>query len=130
MSRTANSRRLVVMTRRKLAARPLMPALSRIAASARKLLVGAEHRAAHQPVEIGIVGDQRVEPLEIGLDGVDRLAVERQLEQGIGVPPSHAGNDGVFACHLTLVFVTSFTGRAPSQNGGANHWNPRGNSDS
>src|SRR5512146_3495995 len=35
MSRTANSRRLVVMTRRKLAAKPLMPALSRIAASAR-----------------------------------------------------------------------------------------------
>ena len=95
-----------------------------------QLLVGAEHRAAHQPIEIGIVGDQRVEAVEIGLDGIDRLVVERQLEQSIGVTPCHAGNDRIFACHWTLVFVTSFTGRTPSQKGGANYWNPRGNSDS
>ena len=30
-----------------------------------ELLVGAEHRAAHQPGEIGIVGDQRVELIEV-----------------------------------------------------------------
>ena len=94
-----------------------------------QLLIGAEYRAAHQAIEVGIVGDQAVEAVEIGLDGVDRLVVERQLEQGIGIPPCHAGNDRVFASHLTLVFVTSFTGRAPSRNGGANDWNPRGNSD-
>ena len=44
---------------------PLMPALSRMAESACELLVGAEHRAAHQAVEIGTVGDQRVEAVEV-----------------------------------------------------------------
>src|ERR1019366_7208219 len=29
----------------------------------------------------------------------------------------------------TLVFFTSFTGRAPSRESGATYWNPRGNSD-
>ena len=78
----------------------------------------------------GLSRDQRVEPVEIGPDGVERLVVERQLEQRGGVAARHAGNDRVFACHGTLVLLTSFTGRTPSRIGGANCWNSRGNSDS
>ena len=66
MSRTANSRRFDATTWRNLAASPPMPAWSSTAVSALQLLLGGEHRAAHQAVEIGALGDQRIEAVEIG----------------------------------------------------------------
>ena len=95
------------MTRRKLAASPAMPALSRMAPKRLELLVGAEHRAAHQPAQIGAFADQRVELVEIGLDRIDGLVLERQLEQGAGVTAGHAGNKGVFACHGDARFCSN-----------------------
>ena len=72
-----------------------------------QLLVGAEHRAAHQAGKIGVAGNQRVERVEILLDRIGRLLFERELEQGVGVAARHAGNDGVFACHLDALLVNS-----------------------
>ena len=34
---------------------------------------------------------------------------------GAGISPSHTGDDRTFACHWTLVAMTSFTGRTPSR---------------
>ena len=57
------------------------------------LLLGGEHRAAHQARQIRAFGDQRVEALEIGLARRRRLRFERELEQRGRVTPRHAGND-------------------------------------
>ena len=76
-----------------------MPALSSTAASGPGLLVGGEHGAAHQPPQVGTVGDQRVEPVEIGVHAVERMLLERQLEQRPRIAARHAGYDGFLACH-------------------------------
>ena len=80
------------MTRRKFAASPLMPALARMAPSALRCSSAPEHRAAHQAIEVGAVGDQRVELFEIGFDRVERLVFERELEQRRRITACHTGN--------------------------------------
>ena len=62
-----------------------------------QLLVGGKHRAAHQTVEIGAFGDERIEALEIGLHRVDRVGLAGEIEQAGRVAASHAGDDG-FCC--------------------------------
>ena len=69
------------------------------------LLLGAEHRAAHQPIEVIALGDQGVEPVEIGLHRIDRLAVERKLEQRPRIAASHAGYDRLFNCHVSALVM-------------------------
>ena len=64
------------------------------------LLLGGEDRAAHQPLQIGTLGDQRVETVEIGFDRVDGMLFERQLEQCGGIASCHAGYDRFVACHV------------------------------
>ena len=106
-----------------------MPALSRMAASALRCSSAPNTGLRTSRLRSALSAISASNAFEIGLDRVDGLVFERELEQGGGIAASHAGNDRVFACHWTLVFVTSFTGRTPSRNGGANYWNPRGNSD-
>src|SRR4029077_6817391 len=50
-----------------------------------KLLIGAEHRAAHQAIEIDAAVSKRVKLIEILFDGVDSLIVACKLKQGGGV---------------------------------------------
>jgi hypothetical protein len=71
------------------------------------------NRAADQPAQIGTTGDHGVELFEVGFNAVDRLAIAGKIEQRAGISASHSGDNRVFACHWTLVFVTSSTGRAP-----------------
>ena len=114
MSRTANSRRLAATNSRKFAASPPMPALSSTAASALRLLLGAEHRAAHQPVQVRAVGDHGVECFEIGLHRVDGLGVERELEQRARITARHAGYGRIFACHVQRALEVKSAGSAPA----------------
>ena len=95
------------------------------------LLVGAEHRTAHQPREIGARGDERVESFQIGLHRIDGLAFERKLEQRARVAACHAGYDRFFACHVSSLVFKAFAsaGSAPSRTGGASPWNSSGTYD-
>ena len=70
----------------------------------RDLLLGGEHRAAHQAREVGTVGDQRLEPLEIGLDGVDGILPERKLEQRGRIAARHAGRTSRLRLPRRLLF--------------------------
>src|SRR5262249_45923094 len=63
-----------------------------------KLFVGAERRATHQTMKVGVAGDERIELIEIVLDCVDGFVVEGKLEKGGGVATSHARDDWFFAC--------------------------------
>ena len=95
-----------------------------------QLLVGGKHRAAHQPRQIGAFGDQRIEPFEIGLDGVDRVRLAREIEQRGRVAARHAGNDGFFACHFACSFgvlLELFRKTAqPARTVGASPWDLSG----
>ena len=122
MSRTANSRRLDVTNSRKFAASPAMPALSSTAASALRLLVGAEHRAAHQPMQVRAVRNHGVEFFEIGLHRVDGFAVERQLEQRPRITASHAGYGRIFACHVRVLLKSNPQARRRPPRPGTNPW--------
>src|SRR6185437_12075837 len=64
-----------------------------------ELLIGAENGTAHKAVKVRAVRDERVEPIEILLDGIHGLVVEGELEQGVGITAGHAGDDRIFACH-------------------------------
>ena len=68
-----------------------------------QLLVGGKHRAAHQPQQIGAFRDQRIEAIEIRLDGVDRVRLAGEIEQRGRVAARHAGYDGVFGCQIVLL---------------------------
>src|SRR6266571_442681 len=103
MSSAANSRRLVPSSLRTLAASPSMPARSSTPESAR-LLVGGEYRASQQAGEIGDLGHQRIEAVEVDLDAIDRVLLARELEQRGRVAARHAGYDHIFACHVDLLF--------------------------
>ena len=94
-----------------------MPALSRMRRERAQLLVGVEHRAAHQAVKVGTRRNQCVERIEVGLDGFAGLFFERELEQGRGVAACHSGDDRVFACHGHARFDvdTSQAGRRPGR---------------
>ena len=65
-----------------------------------RLLVGGKHRAAQQPRQVGDLRHQRVEPVEIDLDRVDGILLERKLEQRGRIAARHAGYDCLFACHV------------------------------
>ena len=82
-----------------------------------ELLVDAEDRAAHQPVEIGASDDHGVELLEVFLDLIDSFLLERELEECAGISAGHSGNELVFARHLHARFRCYFTGRTPSRSG-------------
>src|SRR6266699_5832893 len=101
MSSAANSRRLVPSSLRTLAASPSMPARSSTPESAR---VCGEYRASQQAGEIGDLGHQRTEAVEVDLDAIDRILLARELEQRGRVAAGHAGYDCVFACHVDLLF--------------------------
>ena len=79
----------------KLAAMPAMPAASRSGRDALQLLVGGEHRAAHQPLQIGILGDQAVEDRQRLRHRIGFTLLVGEGEQSGGVASRHAGNDGV-----------------------------------
>ena len=68
------------------------------------LLLGGENGAAHQPLQVGALGNQRVETIEIGTHGVERMLLERQLEQRGRIAARHAGYDGFLACHDDQLF--------------------------
>ena len=129
MSRAANSRRLVVMTLQKIRRQSRDARLGEDRRQRLELLVGTERRAADQPVEIGAAGNQCVELIEIFLDGVDGLVVEGKLEQRAGVSASHTGDDRTFACHWDARCYDFIHRPDAVAGGGANYWNPRGNSD-
>ncbi len=95
-----------------------------------ELLVSAEHRAAHQPGEIGVAGDQRVERVEVVLDRIGRLLLERELEQGVGVAARHSRNDGVLRLPPGRSSLLPLHRPGAFPEGGASCWNSRGNSDS
>ena len=118
MSRTANSRRLAAIELQEIGGEAADAGLVEHGGERLALLLGAEHRAAHQAVQIGALGDQRVELFQIGPHRVDRLALERELEQRRRVAPSHAGYDRFFACHVGALEVKS-AGSAPSRGGTA-----------
>ncbi len=65
--------------------------------------LGGKDRAAHQPHQIGAVGDQRIEAFEIGLDRVDRIRLAGEIEQRGRVAARHAGDDGFFGGQVLLV---------------------------
>ena len=131
MSRTANSRRLVVMTRRKLAARPLMPALSRMAESACSCSSAPNTGLRTSRARSGLAAISASNCSRSVLTRVDGFVFERQLEQGGGVTARHAGNDRVFACQRGRSFSLLHS-QAGRRRGTAAQtaWNPRGNSDS
>ena len=105
MSRTANSRRLVATSLRKLAASPPMPGLVEHRRRARCVCSSAEKTGtAHQPRQVGAFRHQRVEPLEIRLHRVDGILLARKLEQRGRVAARHAGYDCPFVCHRALLF--------------------------
>ena len=77
-----------------------MPAFSSTADSAVVCSLGGEHRAAHQPLQVGALGDHRFETVEIGFHGVEGVLFERQFEQGGGIASSHARYHRFVACHV------------------------------
>jgi len=93
MSRTANSRRLVVMTRKKWQPIPLMPALSRMAGE-RRNCESASNTGSAPTVEIRATGDHRVRTPRGSALTASIAFVAGELEQSIAVTPSHTGNDG------------------------------------
>ena len=76
-----------------------MPALSSTAASALACSSAENTGERTRRVQVRARRDQRVERLQISLDLVDGVALERQLEQRGRITPRHAGNDAAFACH-------------------------------
>ena len=119
MSRTANSRRFDATTSRKLGREPADAGLVEHALQRLDLLLGGEHRAAHQPLQIGAFGDQRVETVEVGLDRVERMLPSSASSNKRGrIAARHAGYDGFFACHVDLLSGNS-AGSAPSRTAGA-----------
>src|SRR5262245_1936678 len=68
------------------------------------LVLGREYRAAHQAVQIGTLGNERIEAVEIRLHPVERVLLERELEQCGRIAACHAGNDCAFACHVVSSF--------------------------
>ena len=110
MSRTAKSRRFFATSLMKLAASPPMPARSRMADTALVCSSDGEDRAAHEPAEVVAPGDHRLETVEVGGDGIDGPLVARELEQGGGVTPSHAGYDRFFPCHRGVTLASTVTG--------------------
>ena len=69
-----------------------------------ELLLGGEHRAADEAIEVGAVGHQRVEALEVALDGIDGILGERQLEQSGRVTARHPGDDSVLRLPRRILF--------------------------
>src|SRR5665647_3910329 len=129
ISRSANRRRLVVTTRRKLAASPAMPALARIADSA---------LSCSSAPNTGL----RTRRLRSGLSAISASNCSRSfLTESIALSSRARSNNapayrpaipemmGSSPATLTLVLATSFTVRHRHDYGGANHWNPKRNSD-
>ena len=68
---------------------------------------------------IRALGKKRVEAFEVGLHGVDRAALARQIKQRGGVTAGHAGYDGFFGCQVGALwkkvlpcFLWSFSARS------------------
>src|SRR5262249_14253772 len=91
--------------------------------------VGREHRAAHQPPKVLVVADERVEAVEVRLDGVHRIALERELEQGVRIPARHSGNDRLFACHVVARSLLIFAADQAPRRVAPRLWNSMKNSD-
>ena len=94
-----NRRRFCATTRMKLPASPPIFALCENGVDRLHLVVGRKHRRADQPHQIVAAAHQRVETGEVGLDRVERLGLERQFEQRRGVAFSNSGRDRVGCSH-------------------------------
>jgi len=80
---------------------PDIPALSSTAASALDAC-RRENRTAHQPGQIGAIGQHGVKPVEIGFYRIDGFFIARQLEQGRRITAGTPETDGSSAATSTL----------------------------
>ena len=71
---------MVVIDSQKISGQPRDAGLGKDRRERLELLIGVEHRAADETIEVGAAGDKRVELIEIFFDGVDSLIVEGELE--------------------------------------------------
>ena len=76
-----------------MAAIPAMPSLGEDGVERLDLVVGGEHRAADEPLEVGASGDQGVELVERLGDGGGLAPILREREQRGGVASGYAGNE-------------------------------------
>ena len=115
MSRTANSRRLAATSLRKFRGEAADAGLGR--EWRRAPCPGPRRRTpgCAPAGQVGALRHQRVEPFQIGLHRVDRLAVERELEQrrAHSAPPCRIR--WFFACHLSLLLKSNPQARRQSR---------------
>ena len=92
-------------------------------------LLGAEHRAADQAIEVRALRDHGGEFFDIGLHRVDGLGVERELEQRARIAARHAGYGRIFACHVRALLKSNPQVRRRPPWRGTNPWISREFSD-
>src|SRR6516162_7720945 len=79
MSRTANSRRFAT-TSLKIRGQPTDAGALEHCRQCLQLLIGGEHRAAHQPHQVRTPGDERIETVELAFHRLDRIRFPGEIE--------------------------------------------------
>jgi hypothetical protein len=64
-----------------------------------RLLLGGKYGATQQAGQIGDLGHERIEAIEIDFDAIEGVLFARELEKRGRVATRHAGNDCMFPCH-------------------------------
>src|SRR5664279_4628701 len=110
MSRTANSRRLVVMTRRKLAASPWIPALSRMAVSARNCSSAPNTGLRTKRLRSGLSAIKVSKRSRSALTASTALLSSANSNRALPYRPAMPEMIGSLAATGTLVFVDTSQG--------------------